>query len=132
MLLADASPAARRCLVVSDNALHSLTLEYYVSMSRDLCLVASLCDGVEAYDFLHGGGEVDLVIMDLSSAGLSAADMQAVTRDGRPCWLLIEEMGNLLVFGGGTTADRPEQPLSFRRFGQLVEQALAPLALAEC
>ncbi|WP_375419077.1 hypothetical protein [uncultured Hymenobacter sp.] len=114
-----------RCLVVSDNAMHRITLEHYVALSGGLRLVASLCDGVEAYDYLQRGGEVDLVILDLSSAGLHPDDIRSVTHGGRPRWLMIEQMGNIPSFSGQAPADgRLPQPLCFSRFGQLVGQVL--------
>ena len=109
--------------------MHRLTLEQYVAQSPDLHLVASLCDGVEAYEYLQRGGEADLVIIDLSSAGMHPEDIAAVTHDGQPRWLLIEEMGNVPAFSCEPTDGRLEQPLCFSRFSQLAAQALAPLAV---
>lgn len=101
--------------------MHRITLEHYVALSSGLRLVASLCDGVEAYDYLQRGGEADLVILDLSSTGLHPDDIRAVTHGDRPRWLLIEQMGNMPSFSCETPAARRlSQPLCFSRFTKLV------------
>lgn len=115
--------AAIRCLVVSDSAMHRLTLEHYVTLSTGLRLVSSLCDGVEAYDYLRCGGEVDLVISDLSSARVLPDELRPATHDSWPRWLLIEHMGNLPSFSSRPTGDMA-QPLCFSHFGQLIKQAM--------
>ena len=105
--------------------MHRITLEHYVALSSGLRLVASLCDGVEAYDYLQRGGEADLVILDLSSAGLHPDDIRAVTHNGRPRWLMIEQMGNIPSFScQEPTAGRLAQPLCFKQFSRLVGQVL--------
>ena len=106
--------------------MHRITLEHYVVMSSGLRLVASLCDGVEAYDYLQRGGEADLVILDLTSAGLHPDDIHTVTHDGRPRWLMIEQMGNIPSFScqKPTTGHLPHQPLCFSKFSRLVGQVL--------
>ena len=115
---------AIRCLVVSENAMHRLTLEHYVSLTNTLQLVASLCDGVEAYNYLHHEGEIDLVIMDLDASGLNPDDLRVATNPRRPQWLLIEQMGNIPAFNCGSDAVHLAQPLCFSRFGKLLGQAL--------
>lgn len=105
--------------------MHRITLEHYVALSSGLRLVASLCDGVEAYDYLQRGGEADLVILDLSSAGLHPDDIRTVTHDGRPRWLMIEQMGNIPSFSCEPVVEgRLSQPLCFSRFNKLVGQVL--------
>jgi CheY-like chemotaxis protein len=121
---------AFRCLVVSENAMHRLTLEQYVNLTENLQLVASLCDGVEAYDYLHQGADVDLVIIDLNAAGMQADELRPATQPGRPQWLLIEQMGSIPAFTCQSAHRRSAQPLCFSRFGKLIGQALASWQLA--
>ena len=112
--------------MVSDNAMHRLTLEHYVALTSGLRLAGTLCDGVEAYDYLQQGGEADLVILDMTSVGINLDDLRPTTHPDRPRWLLIEQMGNVPAFNCEQSDGRLVQPLCFSRFGQLVRQALGP------
>lgn len=105
-----------------------LTLEHYVHRSYRLNLVASLCDGVEMYDYLNGGGEVDLIIMNLGTVALEAEDIRPATQVPAPRWLLIEQMGNVPAFSCAPGTGQLTQPLCLNRFEQLVGQALEQLA----
>lgn len=111
--------------------MHRLTLEYYVSLIPGLRLAGSLCDGVEAYDYLHRGGEADLVVLDLSSVSINLDDLRPATHPDRPRWLLIEQMGNVPAFNCEQSDGQLAQPLYFSHFSGLVRQAMAPRELVD-
>ena len=130
-----AENGAIRCVVVSDSPLRRHTLEHYVLLSGNMHLAASLCDGVEVYDFLQSGNEADLVIADLSDGGLlpdqlPPPESQAFTSASKPRWLVIEHMGNIPQFTPQPVVGRLAQPLCFGHFSWLVSQALGQVAMA--
>lgn len=126
------------CVIIDDNEINRLTLERAVQRHSQLTLAASLPDAVEALAYLHAGGQVDVLLLDIELPHLSGLELVRLLPEPKPTVVLVTTHTAFAVDAFELrVADYLVKPVNYARFCQAIARVLelrpavpVPLALA--
>ena len=122
------------CVIIDDNEINRLTLERAVQRHDQLTLAASFPDAVEALAYLHAGGAVDVLLLDIEMPHLSGLELVKLLPDPKPAVILVTTHASFAVDAFELRVlDYLVKPVSYARFCQAiarVTEALPPAPTA--
>ncbi len=114
------------CVIVDDNEINRLTLEYLVDLTPELKLTASLPGGVEALHFFRQGGKCDLLLLDIEMPNLTGLELAKLLPSPAPAIVLVTTHRTFAVTAFEMqVVDYLVKPVEFARFSQAVAKVLA-------
>ncbi len=114
------------CLIVDDNEINRLTLEHLVDLTPELELVGSLPGALETLAFFRGGGQCDLLLLDVEMPTLTGLELAKLLPRPTPAIVLVTTHREFAVAAFELQAvDYLVKPVEFVRFSQAVAKVLA-------
>jgi len=114
------------CLIVDDNEINRLTLEHLVDLTPELELVGSLPGALETLTFFRGGGQCDLLLLDVEMPTLTGLELAKLLPRPTPAIVLVTTHREFAVAAFELQAvDYLVKPVEFARFSQAVAKVLA-------
>ena len=114
------------CIIVDDNEINRLTLEHLVDLTPELELVASLPGALETLAFFRGGGQCDLILLDVEMPTLSGLELAKLLPRPAPAIVLVTTHRDFAVAAFELQAiDYLVKPVEFARFSQAIAKVLA-------
>jgi DNA-binding LytR/AlgR family response regulator len=113
------------CVIIDDNEINRLTLERSVERHDQLVLAASFPDAVEALAYLHAGGQVDVLLLDIEMPHLSGLEFIKLLPSPRPAVVLVTTHTNFAVDAFELRVlDYLVKPINYARFCQAIARVL--------
>jgi two-component system LytT family response regulator len=121
------------CVVIDDDEINRLALEHYIKMHDQLTLVDSFADGMQALSFFQGGGQADLVLLDIEMPHLSGLEFMRLLPELKSSVVLVTSHPKFAVDAFELrVTDYLVKPLQYARFCQAINrvterlQAISP------
>jgi len=127
------TPSLLACVIIDDNEINRFTLERAVQRHDQLTLAASFPDAVEALAYLHAGGQVDVLLLDIEMPHISGLELVKLLPDPKPAVILVTTHATFAVDAFELRVlDYLVKPVNYARFCQAIDrvkeqyQAAAP------
>jgi DNA-binding LytR/AlgR family response regulator len=111
-----------RCLVVDDDAISAKVLERYIGQCTGLQLVGTCDSAVEAVNVL-GGGDIDLLFLDVEMPEMTGIELARSLADGPPIVLVTAKKEYALEAFEADVVDYLLKPVEYARFLKAVNRA---------
>ncbi|WP_375437654.1 LytR/AlgR family response regulator transcription factor [uncultured Hymenobacter sp.] len=109
------------CVIIDDNEINRFTLERAVQRHAQLTLAASFPDAVEALSYLHGGGQVDLLLLDIEMPHITGLELVKLLPTPKPAVILVTTHASFAVDAFELrVVDYLVKPVSYARFCQAI------------
>ena len=109
------------CVIIDDNEINRFTLERAVQRHDQLTLAASFPDAVEALSYLRGGGQVDLLLLDIEMPHISGLELVKLLPNPKPAVILVTTHASFAVDAFELrVVDYLVKPVSYARFCQAI------------
>ncbi|MFD1872154.1 LytR/AlgR family response regulator transcription factor [Hymenobacter bucti] len=120
------SPAAPlACVIIDDNEINRLTLERAVQRHDQLVLAASFPDAVEALSYLHAGGVVDVLLLDIEMPHITGLELVKLLPEPRPAVILVTTHAAFAVDAFELQVlDYLVKPVNYARFCQAIARVM--------
>ena len=113
------------CVIIDDNEINRLTLERAVERHDQLSLAASFPDAVEALAYLHAGGQVDVLLLDIEMPHLSGLDFIKLLPSPKPAVVLVTTHTTFAIDAFELRVlDYLVKPVNYARFCQAIARVL--------
>lgn len=113
------------CVIIDDNEINRLTLERSVERHDQLVLAASFPDAVEALAYLHAGGQVDVLLLDIEMPHLSGLEFIKLLPSPKPAVVLVTTHTTFAVDAFELRVlDYLVKPVNYARFCQAIARVL--------
>ncbi|OUJ76092.1 LytR/AlgR family response regulator transcription factor [Hymenobacter crusticola] len=114
-----AAPLA--CVIIDDNEINRFTLERAVQRHDQLTLAASFPDAVEALTYLHAGGKVDVLLLDIEMPHITGLELVKLLPEPKPAVILVTTHASFAVDAFELRVlDYLVKPVSYARFCQAI------------
>ncbi|UOQ66145.1 LytR/AlgR family response regulator transcription factor [Hymenobacter volaticus] len=115
------SAVSLACVIIDDNEINRFTLERAVQRHDQLTLAASFPDAVEALSYLRGGGQVDLLLLDIEMPHISGLELVKLLPNPKPAVILVTTHASFAVDAFELrVVDYLVKPVSYARFCQAI------------
>lgn len=109
------------CVIIDDNEINRFTLERAVERHDQLTLAASFPDAVEALTYLHAGGQVDVLLLDIEMPHISGLELVKLLPEPKPAVILVTTHANFAVDAFELRVlDYLVKPVNYARFCQAI------------
>ena len=114
------------CVIIDDNEINRFTLERAVERHGQLTLAASFPDAVEALSYLHAGGKVDLLLLDIEMPHITGLELVKLLPNPKPAVILVTTHASFAVDAFELrVVDYLVKPVSYARFCQAIGHVAA-------
>jgi len=114
-------PASLACVIVDDNEINRFTLERAVQRHDQLTLAASFPDAVAALAYLHAGGPVDVLLLDIEMPHISGLELIKLLPTPKPAVILVTTHTSFAVDAFELRVlDYLVKPVNYARFCQAI------------
>ena len=118
-----AAPLA--CVIIDDNEINRFTLERAVQRHDQLTLAASFPDAVEALGYLHAGGPVDVLLLDIEMPHISGLELVKLLPEPKPAVVLVTTHASFAVDAFELRVlDYLVKPVNYARFCQAIARVM--------
>jgi two-component system LytT family response regulator len=115
--------ASLACIIIDDNEINRFTLERAVERHDQLTLAASFPDAVEALAFLHAGGQVDVLLLDIEMPHISGLELVKLLPEPKPAVILVTTHASFAVDAFELRVlDYLVKPVNYARFCQAIDR----------
>jgi two-component system LytT family response regulator len=117
--------ASLACVIIDDNEINRFTLERAVQRHDQLTLAASFPDAVEALAYLHAGGQVDVLLLDIEMPHISGLELIKLLPNPKPAVILVTTHATFAVDAFELRVlDYLVKPVNYARFCQAITRVL--------